>query len=45
MAENIIIKEVLDNPFSVRQLRDKLRMANKGRPTSPLSCVINHHRL
>ena len=45
MAEDVIIKELLDNPFSVRQLRDKLRMANKCRPTSPLPSVITHHRL
>jgi hypothetical protein len=30
MAENIVIKEVLNNPFSVRTLHDKLRKVNKG---------------
>jgi hypothetical protein len=45
MAENIIIKKILDNPFSVRPVHDKLRMVNKGRPTSPPPSLITHHRL
>jgi len=44
MAENIDIKEVLDYPFSVRLLYDKLRTVNKGRPTPPLLSLITHHK-
>ena len=29
MAENVIIKELLHNPFSVRPLRDILRNVNE----------------
>jgi len=29
MAENTVIKDLLDNPFSVRLLHDKLRIVNK----------------
>jgi len=34
MAENITVKELLDNPFYL--LHDKLRTVNKCQPTSPL---------
>ena len=44
MAENINIKEVLDYPFSVRLLHNKLRTVNKGRPTPPLLSLITHHK-
>ena len=36
------IKELLDNPISVRQLHDKLRTVNKGRAVPPLANLINH---
>jgi hypothetical protein len=36
LAENIFIKELLDNQLSIRPLHDKLRIANKRRPTAPL---------
>jgi hypothetical protein len=42
VAENINIKEVLDYPFSVRLLHDKLRTVNKGRPTPPSFTLITH---
>jgi hypothetical protein len=35
MAENILIKELLDNPFSVRPIHNKLKTVNKGQPTPP----------
>ena len=44
MAENIHTKEVIDYPFSVRQLHDELRTVNKGRPTPPLLSLITHHK-
>jgi len=43
MAENIVIKELLDSPYSVRPLHDKLRTVNSGRPTPPLPNFITHH--
>jgi len=30
MAENVIIKEIIHKPYSVRPLHDKLRIVNKG---------------
>ena len=36
MAESIVIKELLDNPFSVRPLRGESKTVNKGQPTPPL---------
>lgn len=44
MAENIVIKELLDQPFCKRPLRDKLRILNKGRPTPPLPNAKPHHK-
>jgi len=44
MAENIGIKEFLDNPFSLRPLHNKLRIMNIGRPAPPLPNVITHHK-
>ena len=44
MTENIIIKELLSNPFSMHPLHDKLRIMNKGRPTARLPYVITHHK-
>jgi hypothetical protein len=44
MAENIVIKELLDSPYSVRPLHDKLRTENSGRPTPPLPNSITHHK-
>jgi hypothetical protein len=40
MAENIVIKEILYNPFSVRPLRDKLKIVNIGQPIPPLPNFI-----
>jgi len=34
MAENVVIKELLHKPFSVRPLHDKLRRVNKGKNSS-----------
>jgi hypothetical protein len=44
MAENVVIKEVLNNPFSVRPLHDKLRIVNKSWPTPPSPNVIAYHK-
>ena len=44
MAENIVIQELIDSRYSVRPLHDKLRTANSGRPTPPLTNFINHHK-
>jgi hypothetical protein len=44
MSENTVIQEVLDNVFYVRQLEDKLRIKNKGRPPSLLSSLITHNK-
>jgi hypothetical protein len=33
VAKNVVMKELLDNPFSLHLLRDKLRVINKGRRT------------
>ena len=44
VAGSIVIKEFLDNPFSLHQLHNKLRIMNKGRPTSPLPNVITHYK-
>jgi len=44
MTENIAIKELLDHPFCVLPLRDKLRILNKGRPAPPLLNVITRHK-
>jgi hypothetical protein len=44
MTENIVIREILDPPFCVRPLRNKLRIQNKGRPAPPLPNVIAHHK-
>jgi len=41
MAANVVIKELLDNPFTVLQLSDKLRTVNKCRPAPPLPNFIN----
>jgi hypothetical protein len=35
MAENIVVEELLYNPFFVHPLRDKLRIENEGQPTPP----------
>jgi hypothetical protein len=43
MTENIHIKEILANPFSLRLLRDKLKIVNKVRPIPPISNLITHH--
>jgi len=39
MAENIVIKEPLDKPFSVHPIHSKLRRANKGRSTPLLPSI------
>jgi len=44
MAENVVIKELLDNPFSMRPIHDKGRIVNKDRHISPLLNVITHHK-
>ena len=44
MSQNIVDKELLDNPLFVRSLRDKLRIVNKCRPTPPLQNVIARHK-
>jgi hypothetical protein len=44
MAENIIINELLNNPFSLRPLHDKFRIMNKGRPTPRLPNFTTHHK-
>jgi hypothetical protein len=44
MTENMVIKELLDQPFCVRPLLAKLRILNKGRPAPPLPNVITHHK-
>jgi hypothetical protein len=44
VAKNMVIKELLDQPFCERPLRDELRILNKGRPTPPLPNVITHHK-
>jgi hypothetical protein len=44
MTENMVIKELLVQPFCVRPLRAKLRILNKGRPAPPLPNVITHHK-
>ena len=43
VAENIIIRELLDNIFSARLLHDELKIVNKVRPTALLSNVITFH--
>jgi hypothetical protein len=40
----MVIKELLDQPFCERPLRDKLRILSKGRPTPPLPNVVTHHK-
>jgi hypothetical protein len=42
MAENMVIKELLNNPFYVHPLHDKLRIVNKDRPTAPIPHLITH---
>jgi hypothetical protein len=44
MAENMVIKELLDQPFCKRPLRYKLRILNKGPPTPLLPSVITHYK-
>jgi hypothetical protein len=44
MAENIIIKEILNNPFSARPFHDKLGIVNKIRPTPRLLNLIIRHK-
>jgi hypothetical protein len=46
MAEHkhVGIKELLDNPFSMHPLHDKLRIANKCRTTPPLINLITLHK-
>jgi hypothetical protein len=44
MGENITIRELVYNQFSMRPLHEKLRIVNKGRPTPPLPNVITHHK-
>lgn len=44
MAEHIVIKELLDYPFSMHPLHNKLRMVNKGRTTPPVINLINLHK-
>jgi hypothetical protein len=44
LAENIVIKEQLDNPFSVRPIHDKVWIVNKGRPTPPIPNLITHYK-
>ena len=34
MAENVVIKELIHKPFSVRPLHDKFRIVNKGNTSS-----------
>jgi hypothetical protein len=34
MAENVVIKEIIHKPFSVRPLHDELRIVNKGNNSS-----------
>jgi hypothetical protein len=44
IAENIIIKEILNNPFSTGPFHDKLRTVNKIRPTPRLLNLIIRHK-
>ena len=44
MAENIVFKELLNNPFSVCLLNDKLGIVNHSQPTAPLPNLITHHK-
>ena len=44
MAENMIIKLVLNNPLSVCPFHDKLRTVNRSRPTPRLSNLIICHK-
>jgi len=44
MAENIIVKEILNNPFSARPFHDKLRIVNKIRRTPRLLNLIIRHK-
>jgi hypothetical protein len=39
-GQNKVIKELLNNTFSLCPLHNKLRILNKGRPTPPLPIVI-----
>jgi len=43
MDENIVIKNVLDNPFSVRPLRDKLTTVENEWPSAPLPNLMTVH--
>ena len=36
LAESIVIKDLLDNQFSMRPLHNKFRIASKGGPTAAL---------
>jgi hypothetical protein len=44
MAENLIIEELLINPFSALPFHDKLRIVNKIRPTPRLLKLIIRHK-
>ena len=44
MAENIVIKKLLNNTFSMRPLHDKLRTVNEGRPTPTLPNFVTFHK-
>jgi len=44
LAENVVIKELLENTFSVLPLQDKVRRVNKGRLTPPIPNVITHYK-
>jgi len=44
MAENIFIKELLDNSFSLRPLCNKLSTVDRGRPTPQLSILVTCHK-
>jgi hypothetical protein len=44
MAENLIIKELLNNLFSARPFHDKLRIVNKIHPTPRLLNLIIRHK-
>jgi hypothetical protein len=44
MDDYVVIKKVLDNPYSVRPLHDKLTTVENKRPSPPLPNLIAVHK-
>jgi len=42
IVANVVIKELLDNPVTVLQLHENLRIVCKGRPAPPLPSLMTH---